>query len=62
MPLSAISSANNHKFEPTQGRAMKITVNINSILIKKDLSDSTEFEEIDIVIKHRYFFYDDREE
>lgn len=55
MKLTAKSSNSNHKFEATEGRGMKITAGLNSFVVKKDLSVSTEFEQSDIVIKHRYF-------
>ena len=61
IPLEASSSNINHKFESMEGRGMKITAGLNSVLIKKDLNECSELEEIDVVIKHRYFDYLDQE-
>lgn len=38
---------------------MRITAATNLVLFKKDLSESSNFEEVDVVIKHRYFDYND---
>ena len=59
IPIRGQAGKSVHKFESTEGRGMKITAATNMVLFKKDLSESSNFEEVDVVIKHRYFDYND---
>lgn len=57
LPLTASNSKSSHKFEGTDGRGIKITAASNMILFLKHINESSNFQETDIVIKHRYFNY-----
>jgi hypothetical protein len=58
LPLTSNSTKGSHKFTGTDGRGLKITAASNMILLVKEIALSSEIEESDIIIKHRYFDFE----